>query len=367
MAKNVKFNRLKNKAFATGSSKDADTIYFTTDTHQIILGGQIYGNDGYWTYENGNIYANNHKISTTTSADATATGMSFDQSIFSHNGAGYNALYIQNNVTESEWVGYSAGINLESKRTFAHDDVTYNIGAGIDLGCSSVTSGGVISGVSSYIDFKLGHAEFSDELSDYVSVMKLGHHYYQGVEDYTMNLGGSNGFDITTQRDDDSNSWATLSAGYSATRIVMGEINGTSNINYYVGNGGGGYYAFGVHKFNSDIIITPQSGSDKTGKVQAPGGFFQTSDIRKKNVLGELDLNKAYDLIDKCQTIIYTLKDNPGREQIGLIAQEVQQFFPEIVSEDSEGMLSLDYAKLTVVILRVLKDLIQRVSKLESK
>ena len=110
------------------------------------------------------------------------------------------------------------------------------------------------------------------------------------------------------------------------------------------------------------------SGTLAANRMESTTGFYQTSDINKKNVKRELDLDKAYDLIDKCQTIIYTLKDDKtDKEQIGLIAQEVKEFFPEIISEDEEGSLSLDYAKLTVVILRVLKDLIDRVKKLESK
>jgi len=104
------------------------------------------------------------------------------------------------------------------------------------------------------------------------------------------------------------------------------------------------------------------------GTVNSTNGFFQTSDIRKKNILGEIDLNKAYDLIDKCSTILYTLKgDESNKERVGMIAQEVKEFFPELISEDSNGTLSLDYPKLTVVILRVMKDLINRISKLENK
>ena len=105
-----------------------------------------------------------------------------------------------------------------------------------------------------------------------------------------------------------------------------------------------------------------------SGKVNAARGFFQTSDINKKNIIGELDLDKAYDLIDKCQTILYTLKDDDSdKEQIGLIAQEVKEFFPELITEDNDGALSLDYSRLTVVILKVLKDIINRIKILESK
>lgn len=105
-----------------------------------------------------------------------------------------------------------------------------------------------------------------------------------------------------------------------------------------------------------------------TGRVNANQGFFQTSDINKKNIIGELDLDKAYDLIDKCQTILYTLKDDDSnKEQIGLIAQEVKDFFPELITEDNDGSLSLDYSRLSVVILKVLKDVINRIKILESK
>lgn len=98
------------------------------------------------------------------------------------------------------------------------------------------------------------------------------------------------------------------------------------------------------------------------------GTLYQTSDITKKNVISDLDLDKAYDLIDKCQTIIYTLKDDErNKEQIGVIAQEIQEFFPEVVSADENGILALDYSRLTVIIMKVLKDVIKRVQRLEEK
>lgn len=117
-----------------------------------------------------------------------------------------------------------------------------------------------------------------------------------------------------------------------------------------------------------DAATTLTKGLNVTGAVNASEGFFQTSDIAKKNVVSELDLNKAYDLVDKCQAILYTLKeDAQNTVQIGLIAQEVQEIFPELVTVTADGSLALDYSRLTVVILRVLKDLIVRIQNLESK
>ena len=140
-----------------------------------------------------------------------------------------------------------------------------------------------------------------------------------------------------------------------------------------------GFISEGFSTFKNNIVITNSDNTVFTtinantgdittpGKINAEQGFFETSDIRKKNVIDELPLDKAYELINNCQSIIYTLKDSTDKQQIGLIAQEVQQYFPEVVSENEDGYLSLDYAKLTSVIFRVLKDIIDRLSKLENK
>lgn len=114
-----------------------------------------------------------------------------------------------------------------------------------------------------------------------------------------------------------------------------------------------------------DTRITCNNGLIVNKSVTAPA-FYQTSDIRKKDIKEEISLDKCYDLIDKCQTIIYSLKDQT-KEQVGMIAQEVEKFFPEIIQTDEEGFKSLDYSRLVVICFRVLKDLIKRVSKLEEK
>lgn len=109
---------------------------------------------------------------------------------------------------------------------------------------------------------------------------------------------------------------------------------------------------------DGEILV---SGSTSiNGSCSASAGFFETSDIRKKNILSELPIEKCYELVDKCQEIVYTLKSDPDKERVGMIAQEVECFFPEIISEGADGYKSLDYAKLSVVCLRLLKDIIEK-------
>ena len=105
-------------------------------------------------------------------------------------------------------------------------------------------------------------------------------------------------------------------------------------------------------------------------KVQAncnveANAFFETSDIRKKEIKSDLSLEKCYDVIDKCQTIIYSLKDQTT-EQLGMIAQEIEEFFPEVVQTDADGFKSLAYDRLVVICFKVLKDIIKRLEHLEN-
>ncbi len=104
------------------------------------------------------------------------------------------------------------------------------------------------------------------------------------------------------------------------------------------------------------------------GEVRASGGFYDKSDIRKKDILSNISLEKSYELLDKCQEIIYVLKEDPNKkEQVGMIAQEVEEFFPEIVSTDNNGFKSLDYARLSVICLRLIKDIVEQIKELKNE
>jgi hypothetical protein len=52
------------------------------------------------------------------------------------------------------------------------------------------------------------------------------------------------------------------------------------------------------------------------------------------------------------------------QRQVGVIGQEVEEVFPELVSTDAEGIRSVDYGKLCVVLLEAVKELDKRVAAL---
>ena len=64
--------------------------------------------------------------------------------------------------------------------------------------------------------------------------------------------------------------------------------------------------------------------------------------------------------------VSYIRNDNPeGGEQIGVIAQEVEKFYPQVVltADDEQGTKSVDYGRLTAVLIEAVKELSELVNR----
>jgi ubiquinone biosynthesis protein UbiJ len=101
-------------------------------------------------------------------------------------------------------------------------------------------------------------------------------------------------------------------------------------------------------------------------KIYAGGGFYETSDERLKDFLNdvEVDLDKLAKLPKKYFTWKAGEMDNL---QIGTSAQAVQEIYPELVSDDESGTLSVAYDKLSVVALAAVDKLHEEVKALKNK
>lgn len=102
-------------------------------------------------------------------------------------------------------------------------------------------------------------------------------------------------------------------------------------------------------------------------------GYFE-GDVSARNFLTLSD--KRYkdniQLISNPDSIVSSLRGvrftwkGSGKQDIGLIAQEVQQLLPEAVQQGSKDDLQVSYEKLIPVLVECIKSLQQRVSDLES-
>jgi hypothetical protein len=116
-----------------------------------------------------------------------------------------------------------------------------------------------------------------------------------------------------------------------------------------------------------------------TGNITA---FF--SDIRLKNNKGRID--NALDKVSKLSGIYYTTNETAKEygytdeaRQVGVIAQEVKEVLPEIVkaapfdldengkSKSGQDYMTVQYDKLVPLLIEAIKELSEKVAKLEGK
>lgn len=107
-----------------------------------------------------------------------------------------------------------------------------------------------------------------------------------------------------------------------------------------------------------DIIIC--------GITTSTGGFFDTSDERLKNFSENIKVD--FEQLKKLKKSYFSFKnDIDNKQHIGVSAQEIKNVFPEIVNEDKNGILTVDYSKLSVVALAAIDELNEKYEKLEKR
>jgi hypothetical protein len=116
--------------------------------------------------------------------------------------------------------------------------------------------------------------------------------------------------------------------------------------------------SFGDTQIDGNIIAS--------GNITASGDVTAFSDLRlKKNIeplQGETKLK-----IENFNPISYnSLNDTTGKRRIGLIAQEVESVYPELVEEIS-GYKSVNYQIISVILIQAVKEQQKEIDELKEK
>ena len=98
------------------------------------------------------------------------------------------------------------------------------------------------------------------------------------------------------------------------------------------------------------------------GNVTA-NAYYESSDERLKT-FGD-DIKVDFEKLSKLRKSYFTFNEDPNKQHLGVSAQEIKEIYPEIVSEDENGYLSVDYAKLSVVALKAVDKLYEEVSEIK--
>jgi hypothetical protein len=96
--------------------------------------------------------------------------------------------------------------------------------------------------------------------------------------------------------------------------------------------------------------------------------LYEGSDERAKNFIEDIsvDFNKLSTLPKK----YFYWKEgygDPNRRTIGTSAQEIAKIYPEVVSTNKDGFMSVSYEKLSIIALAAIDKLNERISELEAK
>ena len=90
-----------------------------------------------------------------------------------------------------------------------------------------------------------------------------------------------------------------------------------------------------------------------SGDMTINGDVVVASDARLKANIVSLGATLAKLLLIDGKT--YTMKKD-GKQKIGLLAQNIQEVFPELVSKDDNEMLAINYQGLVPVLINALKE-----------
>jgi len=193
-----------------------------------------------------------------------------------------------------------------------------------------------------------------------------------------------------------------VSTAYDATDD-LGQRDGTATLHIENGNGSTDSFAqivFDTADSNQSIarIVALRTGSasndlafvveggntkreamrlESDGDLHVYGDVIAASttvsDKRLKDDIKTID--NALEKVESLRGVSYTWNkgNRKGEKEIGVVAQEVEQVFPEIVREkempliDGESYKAVDYEKLVGVLIEAVKELNQKVKELENK
>jgi hypothetical protein len=129
------------------------------------------------------------------------------------------------------------------------------------------------------------------------------------------------------------------------------------NTAFVIGNGTASNAKSDAFKvmFNGDATVS--------NDLTVSGDIVVSSDARLKANIASLGSTIAKLLLIDGKS--YTMKKD-GKQKIGVLAQDVQKVFPELVSKDDNEMLAVNYQGLVPVLINALKEQDEKISRLEN-
>jgi hypothetical protein len=113
-----------------------------------------------------------------------------------------------------------------------------------------------------------------------------------------------------------------------------------------------------------------KAGDSFTGSISVSGSITATGDITAySDERLKMDVETITDALDRVRSlrgVTFTRRDT-GSRGIGLVAQELAPIVPEAVMAHDDGLLSVAYGNLVGVLIEAVKELADKVERLEAR
>jgi hypothetical protein len=113
----------------------------------------------------------------------------------------------------------------------------------------------------------------------------------------------------------------------------------------------------------SDYVTKLKQLKSKTYEKLIESGSDNAAEVEKMVASGKIPKEKAQEALQE----LNARKKDIYKSEYGFIAQDVRNLFPELVEENAEGILAVNYTGLIPVLLEAIKDLQDRVEQLEKR
>jgi hypothetical protein len=102
-----------------------------------------------------------------------------------------------------------------------------------------------------------------------------------------------------------------------------------------------------------------------TGKIYATDDIIAFSDISVKNNIRNID--NALERVTKSRGVIYDRKDINSINNIGFIAQELEEQFPELISVNDDGTKGVKYQNAVAILFEAIKEQQKQIDRLKKQ
>jgi hypothetical protein len=283
-------------------------------------------------------------------------------------GPGYDTLTLKNTLP-----AYSGGT---TSIAFSNQATNYPLGR-IYASEFGITPG---SAFRSTLGFRVNGRSGGNLLSNVMNITDLGVGIFNNNPAYTLDVNGtirgtlvgniSTSTQATFQSHATGGIWYYTTDGSPRLRFA----SGTSSSSSTLADGNSIIFQTPVNTTMANITSTGMRVGDGTaasymldvtGTIRATTDVLVTSDMRSKTNIDTI--SNALLKVNSLRGVTYTPNSEPDVRKIGVIAQEIEQIIPEVVSTDTspEQNKAVAYGNITAVLIEAIKELTQRLEVLE--